>query len=75
MIVRSIGVNLKVSKLLVSRFFYDLMANSDNGDTKFVGGDLYYKDYPVQIDDEVKDLKFVFECSMDTEGGNESGSV
>lgn len=75
MIIRGIGIDIKVTKLLVSKFFYDLMANNPNENTKFVNGIMYYNGYVVEVDEEVVDLKFVCEYSLDMGGENVSDSI
>lgn len=65
MIIKSVGIDITVTKLLVSKFFYDLMANNQNENIKFVDGVMQYNGYPVEIDEEVLDLKFVCEYSLD----------
>lgn len=75
MIIKSVGIDIRVTKLLVSKFFYDLMANNQNENIKFVDGVMHYNGYPVEIDEEVLDLKFVCEYSLDMGGEDDASSV
>ena len=59
------SVDIKVEKLLVSQFFYDLMVNGENVLVKEVEDGVTYNGYPVEVDESVQDLKFIFDYSVE----------
>ena len=62
------SLSLRVEKLLVTQLFYDLLKSSDDVLIEINGDSLTYKGYPVEVDNTVRDMKFIFDVSVETEG-------
>lgn len=65
------SIDIKVEKLLVSQFFYDLMVNGENVLVEKVEDGITYNGYPVEVDESVQDLKFVFDYSVEAKEGKD----
>lgn len=69
------SVDIKVERLLVSPFFYDIMVNGENEFVEVVDGVMTYKGYPVVVSDEVKDLEFIYDVGTSMEKESQSNIV
>lgn len=66
----NLSVNVKAEKLLVTQFFYDLLVDGENESIKIEGDSVKYQGIPVEVDNTVKHMEFIFDTSIDASTGD-----